>query len=185
MPYYPTYTPYYQGQPVNLPVNQPAQPMNQTVPPSGQQIMAQPPNVPQGIASPPVQAQSGGNIIVRPVASIEEAKAVPTDFTGAMTILTDFSHGAIYTKVLNYQDGTAVFNRYRLDNTPLIPQASGQPGTDYVPREEFDALKADFQRLNERISGYANTNEQSDHAVNPNTRKRREPRTDDTNNGAE
>lgn len=138
MPYYP----YYQGQPTNLPVNQP---VNQPV---------QPPAPPM---APQMQAQPQINIICRPVASIEEAKAVPTDFSGAMLVLTDFSHGAIYTKALNYQDGTALFNCYRLDNSLLNPPVpAAMPAGDYVPRAEFDALKEEIIKINDRIGGMSN-----------------------------
>lgn len=58
------------------------------------------------IAAQPQQSTPQQAFIVRPVASLEEAKAVPTDFSGAVTVMTDFSHGMIYTKALNYQDGT-------------------------------------------------------------------------------
>lgn len=93
-------------------------------------------------------AQQG--FIVRPVASMEEAKAVPTDFSGNVTVMTDFSHGMIYTKTLNYQDGTSVFNCYRLDNTPLQPAPQiTQPTVDYVTRKEFEALRAEIARMME------------------------------------
>ena len=93
-------------------------------------------------------AQQG--FIVRPVASMEEAKAVPTDFSGNVTVMTDFSHGMIYTKTLNYQDGTSVFNCYRLDNTPVqpVPQMV-QPIGDYVTRKEFEALRAEIAHMME------------------------------------
>ena len=38
--------------------------------------------------------------IVRPVASLDEARAVQTDFGGALTIMPDISHGFVYTCLL-------------------------------------------------------------------------------------
>lgn len=130
MPYYPgqNYSPYYQGQP------QPVQPP---------------------VQSAPVQQMQQPSMICRPVASIEEAKAVPTDFSGATLVLTDFSHGYIYTKSLNYQNGTAVFNCFRLDNTPLQPSQTAISG-DYVGRGEFEQMKAEIAEINERIGGMSN-----------------------------
>nr|DAO36058.1 MAG TPA: hypothetical protein [Caudoviricetes sp.] len=130
MPYYPgqNYSPYYQGQP------QPVQPP---------------------VQSAPVQQMQQPSMICRPVASIEEAKAVPTDFSGATLVLTDFSHGYIYTKSLNYQNGTAVFNCFRLDNTPLQPAQTAISG-DYVGRGEFEQMKAEIAEINERIGGMSN-----------------------------
>ena len=86
--------------------------------------------------------------IVRPVASMEEAKAVPTDFSGAITVMTDFFHGMVYTKALNYQDGTSIFNCYRLDNTPLqpVPQVI-QPTGDYVTRQELDSFRNEINQM--------------------------------------
>lgn len=130
MPYYPgqNYAPYYQGQP------QPVQPPVQNA---------------------PVQQMQQPSMICRPVASIEEAKAVPTDFSGATLVLTDFSHGYIYTKSLNYQNGTAAFNCFRLDNTPLQPVQAAING-DYVGRGEFEQIKAEIAEINERIGGMSN-----------------------------
>ena len=47
-----------------------------------------------------IQQPAEQQIICRPVASIEEARAIPTDFSGALMILPDLSHGMVYTKQL-------------------------------------------------------------------------------------
>ena len=50
---------------------------------------------PGGQAQTPAQTQSGqpSGVIFRPVASYDGAKAVPTDFSGALTIMPDLAHG--------------------------------------------------------------------------------------------
>ena len=98
--------------------------------------------------SQPQQNPVQPGYIVRPVASLEEAKAVPTDFSGAVTVMTDFSHGMIYTKALNYQDGTSNFNCYRLDNSPLqpVPQMV-QPVGDFVTRQEMDSFRTEIAQM--------------------------------------
>lgn len=98
--------------------------------------------------SQPQQNASQQGYIIRPVASMEEAKAVPTDFSGAITVMTDFSHGMVYTKALNYQDGTSIFNCYRLDNTPLqpVPQVV-QPTGDYVTRQELESFRKEINQM--------------------------------------
>ena len=98
--------------------------------------------------SQPQQNAAQPGYIVRPVASLEEAKAVPTDFSGAITVLTDFAHGMLYTKNLSYQAGTAIFNCYRLDNTPLqpVPQVI-QPTGDYVTRQELDSFRNEINQM--------------------------------------
>lgn len=87
-------------------------------------------------------AQQG--FIVRPVTSTEEARAIPTDFSGAVTLMPDLPHGVVYTKALNYNDGTSIFGCYRLDLQPAQP---AQP--EYVTRQEFEALRAEIARLTE------------------------------------
>lgn len=88
--------------------------------------------------------------IVRPVASVEEARAVQTDFSGALTIMPDLSHGFIYTKQLNLQTGCADFAAYsRVQDAPKVQ-------TDYVPRGEFDELTRRFNALCDQLGGAKN-----------------------------
>lgn len=100
----------------------------------------------QGLQPPqPAQPQ----MTCRPVASIDEAKAIPTDFTGSTQVFTDFAHGNIYTKTLNYQTGAADFKVYTfVPDTPAV-----QPTPDYVPRKEFDALRNLVDTLKQQIGG--------------------------------
>lgn len=90
-----------------------------------------------------MQSQQQG-FIVRPVTSPEEARAIPTDFSGAVTLMPDLPHGVVYTKALNYNDGTSIFGCYRLDLQPTQP---AQP--EYVTRQEFETLRAEIARLTE------------------------------------
>lgn len=96
----------------------------------------------------PQQSAPQQGYIVRPVASMEEAKAVPTDFSGAITIMTDLAHGMMYTKALNYQDGTSNFNCYRLDNSVLqpVPQVI-QPMGDFVTRQEMESFRNEISQM--------------------------------------
>ncbi len=128
-----------------------------------------------GYQQPITQPQSGNQItyITRPVASIEEAKAVPTDFGGAVTIMTDFSHGMIYTKALNYQDGTSNFNCYKRDDNFLNPQPVQQYPADYVPRSEFEALRNQFNTLVMQLNNMSNTGGNSNESENANGTGRR------------
>ena len=104
-----------------------------------------PPQRPQDFGSQMQQpAQTG--FVVRPVASPEEAKAIPTDFSGAVTLMPDLPHGVIYVKVLNYNDGTSVFASYRLDVPP--------PPPEYATRQELESLRAEIARLTEGAVRY-------------------------------
>lgn len=122
-------------------------PYGQTQMPQAQPMVPHP--VSQTTVQPPmVQAQQPG-YICRPVASEEEARAVPTDFSGATQILVDAAHGMIYAKGLNYNDGSAVFLAYKLVQPAGETQRPVSPAVEYAPmsavdrlREELDDLKA-------------------------------------------
>ena len=112
------------------------------------------PIIPQN--SQPVQPHP--NVICRPVASEEEARAVPTDFSGAMLVMTDIAHGKIYTKSLNYADGSAIFQVYNQS-----PQQNLQPENSNNKKEEFaplslvqqvDDLKNEIEALKSELEKY-------------------------------
>lgn len=126
-PYPPySYLPYMQG------YNQPAQPMQQ--------------------AAPAMQQPQQPSIKVRPVTSEEEARGVPVEFDGSLILLPDMAHGAIYSKQLNMQDGSAIFRRYMIDMPSSAPQTAREPVLPVAQyatleqlqelRDELDALRA-------------------------------------------
>lgn len=95
-------------------------------------------------------------LIVRPVASFDEAKAVPTDFSGALTIMPDWAHGYIYAKALG-DNGTPVFRAYRdidLSAAPAAPQppAEPTPAVEYAPLEELERLRQEVNSLREELA---------------------------------
>lgn len=110
----------------------------------------QPQQYPQQQVQQPVQSPQH---LVRPVASVEEARAVQTDFTGALTIMPDTAHGAIYTKQLNLQTGCADFALYRRVQDPEINKPLETDLSGYVPRAEFDELKKRFNTLCDQLGG--------------------------------
>lgn len=95
--------------------------------------------------------------IVRPVASEDEARAMPTDFSGAPILMPDRAHGYIYTKQLNLQTGCADFARYRREQDQEQEQETNKPAeidlSDYVPRTEFNELIRRFNKLCEQLGG--------------------------------
>lgn len=97
--------------------------------------------------------------LVRPVASIEEARAVQTDFNGALTMMPDTAHGFIYTKQLNLQTGCADFNTYQR----VQPQ---EDISAYVTRKEFDEMKRRFNLLCEHLGGTNNEHDANADAAN-------------------
>ena len=125
--------------------------------PQYQQQMAQyPQQQMQQQVQQPVQSPQH---IVRPVASIEEARAVQTDFNGALTMMPDTAHGFVYTKQLNLQTGCADFNTYQR----VPPQ---EDISAYVTRKEFDEMKQRFNLLCEHLGGTNNEHDANADAAN-------------------
>lgn len=111
-------------------------------------------NQPQPTAQPARQDQPG--LIVRPVASFDEAKAVPTDFSGALTIMPDWAHGYIYAKALG-DNGTPVFRAYRdvdLSVAPAAPQPPAETArtVEYAPLEELEQLREEVKALRDELA---------------------------------
>lgn len=139
------------------PLNQPRPVNNRTWLGSGYQ--------PGGQVQAPAQYQQGqlGNaqpnqpgLIVRPVASFDEAKAVPTDFSGALTIMPDWAHGFIYAKALG-DNGTPVFRAYRdvdFSFAQAAPQSPAEPApaVEYAPLEELERLRQEVNSLREELA---------------------------------
>lgn len=119
---------------------------------SGPAQYSQPPAQPQ----PSARAEQSG-VIFRPVASFDEAKAVPTDFSGALTIMPDWSHGYIYAKALG-DNGTPVFRTYRdvdyspVQTPPTQTVAAPAPAVEYAPLEELERLRQDVNALREELA---------------------------------
>lgn len=85
-----------------------------------------------------------------PVSSEQDARKAQIDFDGSVSIYPDFTNGYIYTKQLDLNDCTPVFNRYKLvvDDTTQ----SKQP----VTREEFDNLNSQVQTVIAFLTGGIN-----------------------------
>lgn len=138
----------YTGQPLNppRPVN------NRTWLGSGYQSGGQA----QAPAQPLARQEQPG-VIFRPVASFDEAKAVPTDFSGALTIMPDWAHGYIYAKALA-DNGTPVFRTYRtVDYAPVQtspPQTAAEavPAMAYAPLEELEHLREEVEALRQELT---------------------------------
>ena len=112
--------------------------------------------MPQQPQQPPADArQAQPNVIVRRVASYDEAKAVPTDFSGVLTIMPDWAHGCIYAKALG-DDGSPVFRVFRDVTLPpppaAEPAASPAPTVAYAPLEELERLREEVDALRKELA---------------------------------
>lgn len=122
---------------------------------------------PAQYSQPPAQPQPSARteqpgVIFRPVASYDEAKAVPTDFSGALIIMLDWAHGCIYTKALG-DDGNPLFRTYRYDPPFAAPAAAPVPSVEYAPLEEVARLRQELEAIKQELAaGRAPTKDTAD-----------------------
>ena len=69
----------------------------------------------------------------RPVASLDEVRAIPVDFDGSVFYFPDLANGKIYTKQIN-QDGTSSLFMYERKKIPDVTYQS------YVTKEELNQI---------------------------------------------
>lgn len=101
-------------------------------------------------ATPVIQNNTAQRI--RPVASLEEVRAMSIDFDGSVFYFPDYANRRIYTKQIN-MDGTASINMYELKEIPN----SSQPSNDYITREEFNTTLTSIKEVFAQIMGSNNT----------------------------
>lgn len=126
-----TNMPYYSSYPMGLyqPIQNQYQPMNQ---PMNQPVQQQ--------TTPATQS----NFYCRPVASREEALAVPVDFMGNPMFFPDLAHSVIYVKQFNTTNGTA-------DLFEFHGQQKQTSAPSFAPLDEFNATKETIGQLKETI----------------------------------
>ena len=106
-----------------------------------QQQQMQQPMQQQMVQQPMQQVQQAQQMVnARMVTGKEEALGVPVDFSGALMVFTDVSHGKIYTKAFNMGTGSADIHAYNLDNTPEPVSSNGLNPEGYVTRKEYNEL---------------------------------------------
>lgn len=92
---------------------------------------------------------SGGGLspMSRPVSSKEEAQATAADFSGALMLFPDISHGRVYLKRWNMQTGAADF----LEFGPVVETAKAEntPAVEYVP---LQAYQEDMEKLRKELA---------------------------------
>ena len=100
------------------------------------------PQQPQYNSQPRTYSSTSWNSRIRPVTSIEEAKACPIDFDGSVFYFPDMANKRIYTKWIN-ADGTPGFSMYELKE---IPQQNNV-GNNYITREEFEEAMSQIRNI--------------------------------------
>lgn len=127
----------------------------------GAQNMGQMPAQVPVVNNVPAQNVSQPGFVCRPVASLEEALGTPTDFGGAITIMTDLPHDYIYTKVLNPATGSSVFGKYKKVNDDGASAESTSasapvPAVDYTPMfaaitDRLDQVTDGMEQMSDRV----------------------------------
>lgn len=97
---------------------------------------------------------NGGGLspMSRPVSSREEAQATAADFSGALMLFPDISHGRVYLKRWNMQTGAADFMEFG----PVV-EAAEAPAAEYVClqtyRDDMERLQKELAELKGVIAG--------------------------------
>ena len=121
--------------------------LNPFIQPQG--IYPQPQPLPQSMQQPMQTPQQQGGFNIMPVANADEAKAVQTPFDGSILILPNINNGKIYTKQLNMNTGSAIFNEYSI-STPVPTQQTqstttvAAPAPVYATQKELDDLRQEL-----------------------------------------
>lgn len=107
----------------------------------------------QYIQQPVSMPQSNVQFICRPVASEEEAIAAATPFDGSILVLTDFSHGKIYTKSINYTDGSPIFQTFANERKPAFVESNASMiNVEYAQADTVRALQEELNAVKEEIA---------------------------------
>ena len=131
--------PQYNYQPQQMGYQQPMQPMYQQYQPMKQE----------------------SQLFCRPVASADEARGVPVDFSGKPMIMPHLSAGRIYVKAFDPGTGSSMLREYRLTEPEPEPP---NPAAAYAPagvveqinklEETVSALQDEIRNLKRRRAQY-------------------------------
>lgn len=110
-----------------------------------------------GTTATPLQQPNSATQRIRPVASLDEVRAMNIDFDGSVFYFPDYANRKIYTKQIN-MDGTASINMYELKEIPSTQSAN----VDFVTRDEFNATLSSIKEVFAQIMQAQNsTNNQN------------------------
>lgn len=97
----------------------------------------------------PMQQPQETQFFCRPVASVEEARGIPVDFSGKPMLLPHLSAGRIYVKVLDTSNGSAIFREFRMVEPE--PETPAQPAVTFAPMSMVDELKQTIAALQDEV----------------------------------
>ena len=130
------------------------QQMNQQVPQTALQAAQT-----QNMNQPSNFTRTQQNVFVRAVTGREEAIAAQIPLDGSIVAFTDFAHDKIYTKQLNMNDGSAIFETYQKvkaqgpqeePKTEPVSSLAIDPN-EYVKRTDLNSLIAQMEENSRRM----------------------------------
>lgn len=113
------------------------------------------PMYPQYQAPQQPQPQQEVQLYCRPVASEEEARGIPVDFSGKPMVFPHMQAGRIYVKVFDSGSGSAAFYRFRID-TPETEKRQEQPAVAFAPMSDVEQLKQAVAELQNEFRAMKN-----------------------------
>ena len=130
------------------------QQMNQQVPQTALQAAQT-----QNMNQPSNFTRTQQNVFVRAVTGREEAIAAQIPLDGSIVAFTDFAHDKIYTKQLNMNDGSAIFETYQKvkvqgpqegPKTEPVSSLAIDPN-EYVKRTDLNSLIAKLEENSRKM----------------------------------
>lgn len=115
------------------------------------QPMYQPYQTPQAQPQPQQEVQ----LYCRPVASADEARGVPVDFSGKPMIFPHLNAGRIYVKVFDPGNGSAAFHEFRLVNNEA--EGPAKPAVAFAPMSDVEQLKQAVMELQNEFRAMKNS----------------------------
>ena len=95
-----------------------------------------------------MQPQPQEQFYCRPVASAEEARAVPVDFNGKPMLFPQLNAGRIYVKIFDPGSGSAIFREFRMAE----PEAEAQtPAVAFAPMSAVEQLSQTVAELQAEV----------------------------------
>jgi len=121
----------------------------QPIPPRLEMYSPQQQQASQQTSQPPNQGLSAAS---RPVTSKEEAMGVAADFSGALMVFPDISHGRVFVKRWNFQSGAADFVEFApvAQSVPQQEPAQSQ-GSAFASLQDLQDLQDIVENLQKEI----------------------------------
>ena len=114
--------------------------------PQMQLVYQQPQYMPAQQAQQPQPQQE--QFYCRPVASAEEARAVPVDFNGKPMLFPQLNAGRIYVKIFDPGSGSAIFREFRM----VEPETEAQtPAVAFAPMSAVEQLSQTVAELQNEV----------------------------------